>query len=69
MKEISSFNLLQVGIDFAVLCMFLRALFHISAIMELRIASYLYICIASYLTSHDITMLKITSCFFGFRGN
>ena len=35
---------------------------------KLAIASYLHICIASYLASHDIVMLKITSCccFFGF---
>ena len=33
---------------------FLRALFHGSAIMKLRIASCLHICIASYLASHQI---------------
>ena len=59
---------------------FLRALFDSSAIMKLRIAFYLHISIASYLTSHQIMWhnkrinvhgLKITSCccFFGFRGN
>ena len=33
---------------------FLRALFHSSAIMKQRIASYLHICIASYLVSYQI---------------
>ena len=59
---------------------FLRVLFHSSAIMKLQIALYLHIFIASYLTSHQIMWhkkringhgLKITSCcyFFGFREN
>ena len=55
---------------------FFRVLFHFSAIMK-QIASYLHICIASYLVSHQIMWynkrihdhsLIITSCccFFGF---
>ena len=54
----------------------LRALFHSSAIMKLRIVSHLHMCTASYFTSHQITWhikrihnhrLKITSCFVFFR--
>ena len=33
---------------------FLRVLFHSSVNMKLRIASYLYICVASYLAPHQI---------------
>ena len=56
-KQISSFNLLLVGFDFVVLCIcFLGHFFHISAIIKLGIASYLYICIASYLASHGMIM-------------
>ena len=57
---------------------FLRVLFHSSVNMKLRIASYLYICVASYLAPHQIIWhnksipghcLKITSnySFFGFK--
>ena len=58
---------------------FLRAHFYSSAIMKLRIALYLYISIASYMTSRQIVWhnkringhgLKIRSCyFFGFQWN
>ena len=59
---------------------FLRVLFHSSAIMKLRIALYLHMSITSYLTFHQIMWhnkrinrhgLKIRSCccFFGFQGN
>ena len=57
---------------------FLRVLFHSSINKKLRIASYLYICVASYLAPHQIIWhnksipghcLKITSnySFFGFK--
>ena len=59
--------------------MFIWVLFHSSAILKLQIASYLHICIASYLASHQIMWhnkrihghgLKITNCcFFSFQGN
>ena len=63
-KKISSFNLLLVGFDFAILCIcFLRVLFCISAYMKLQIGSYFYICIASYWASYRIIMLNITSFF------
>ena len=61
------------------LYIFLKVLFHSSVIMKLRIASFLYICIAFYLDSHQIMRhnkrihgqcLKNTSwcCFFVSQG-
>ena len=45
--------------------MFLRVLFHISAIIKQRIASYLYIfCFIFILASHGIIMLKISLLLF-----
>ena len=78
-KQIFSLNLLLVGFDFAVLCMYFLRHF-CSAIMKLRIASFLHICTASSSGSHQIMWysktihdhgLKITSCccFFVFRKN
>ena len=55
------FNLLLVGFFILLFCcfVFLRVLFHISAIMKLRIASYLYIfCFIFILAFHGIIMLK-----------
>ena len=55
-------NLLLVGLIILLFCcfVFLRVLFHISAIMKLRIASALYIfCFIFILASHGIIMLKI----------
>ena len=77
---LSAYCLLLVGFDFAVSCIyvFLNAFFHSSAIMKLQIASCLHICIASYLASHQIMLynkrihghgFKVTSRFFGFRGD
>ena len=76
-KQIFSFNLLLVGFDLTVLCMYFLRHF-CSAIMKLRIASFLHISTASSLASHQIMRynktihgggLKITSCccFFVFR--
>ena len=48
---------------------FLRMLFHISAIIKLWIASYSYICITFYLASHGIIIFKVTSSQFSFQGN
>ena len=63
-KQISSFNLLLVGFDFAVLCIcVLTVLFCISAYMKLQIGSYFYICIGSTWASYGIIMLNITSFF------
>ena len=46
---------LLVDFDFTVLCICVfRVLFHSSGIMKLRIALYLHIFTASYLTSHQI---------------
>ena len=56
------FNLLLVGFMILLFCcfVFLRVLFHISAIMKLRIASSLYIfCFIFILASHGIIILKI----------
>ena len=60
-RRLFCFNLLLVGFEFAVfLFCFFRVLFNISAIMKLRIASYLYIfCFVFILASHGIIMLKI----------
>ena len=63
-KQISSFNLLLVGFDFAILCIcVLTVLFCISAYMKLQIGSYFYICIGSTWASYGIIMLNITSFF------
>ena len=48
---------------------FLRMLFHISAIIKLWIASYSYICITFYLASRGIIIFKVTSSQFSFQGN
>ena len=61
--------------DFAVVCVciLILQLFHSSVILELQIASYLHICIASYLASHQIMWynkrLYKLLLFFDFQGN
>ena len=62
-KTIFSFNLLLIGFDFAALYIFVSSdTFSLLPIMKLHIASYLHVCIASYLASHQImwNMAKVT---------
>ena len=74
-NQFFSSNLLLVGFDLAVLCMCFLGHFFSSAIIKLRIASCLQICIGSHLACHQIIWynkrihshdLKISSCCFFF---
>ena len=77
-KPIFFFQLIAGPVLILLFCVyvFFKGAFHSSAIMKLQIASYLIICIAFYLASHQIVWpngrihghcLEITSCCYFFR--